>query len=41
MDKVPIVLLALGLIVAGIINEQQDTKIKDLTERVYQLEQTK
>lgn len=38
---VPVILLAIGLILAGIVNMQQDSKIKDLTARIVTLEQTK
>ena len=38
---IPIALLAVAVILAGIVNMQQDTKIKDLTARISTLEQTK
>lgn len=38
---IPITCLAIAVILAGVVNMQQDTEIKALTERVIQLELTK
>jgi hypothetical protein len=40
-NNVSIICIAVAVVIAGFVNMQQDIKIKALTERVYQLEQTK
>lgn len=40
-NNVSIICIAVAVVIAGLVNMQQDSKIKVLTERVYQLEQTK
>ena len=40
-NNISIIFIAVVVVLAGFVNMQQDTKIKALTERVQQLEQTK
>lgn len=40
-NNISIICIAVAAVLAGFVNMQQDTKIKTLTDRVSQLEQTK
>lgn len=40
-NNISVICIAMAVVLAGFVNMQQDSKIRALTERVVQLEQTK